>query len=159
MEQDAVSMKIKSYFSNSVEKAIQEARQEMGPEAMLLTTRRSSPERGVWELTKWCSGCPQAQAATPPSVRSTVDLSSELQSLQSQLEEVKSALQLASVRPACFHGIVFLHGGALPGTCRRRPGTRFRSQASPKKPLPRGVKRTQTPRSIRGGAVLRQLGH
>jgi flagellar biosynthesis GTPase FlhF len=74
MEQD--SMKIKSYFSNSVEKAIQEARQEMGAEAMLLTTRRSSPETrrlGAYEVV---FGLPaQAQTVTPPSSVPAVDLS------------------------------------------------------------------------------------
>jgi len=97
MEQPAVSMKIKSYFSSSVEKAIQEAREEMGPEAMLLTTRRSSRQTrhlGAYEVV---FGLPAASAAAP-SVSSTSDLSSELQSLHAQLEEVKSALHVSGVR-------------------------------------------------------------
>ena len=46
-------MKIKSYFASSVEQAIQEARQELGTDAMLITSRRSSPETrhlGAYEV-------------------------------------------------------------------------------------------------------------
>src|SRR5215470_9498242 len=92
-EQSATSMKIKSYFSSSVEKAIQEARQEMGPEAMLLTTRRSprgSRHQGAYEVV---FGLP-ASSAGPLSSAPAVDLSAELQGLQAQLAEVKNALQL-----------------------------------------------------------------
>ena len=52
-EQPSSSMKIKSYFASSVEQAIQEARQELGTDAMLITSRRSSPETrslGAYEV-------------------------------------------------------------------------------------------------------------
>ena len=37
-------MKIKSYYSPSVEDAIAQARQELGPEAMLVNSRHTAPE-------------------------------------------------------------------------------------------------------------------
>jgi flagellar biosynthesis protein FlhF len=98
LEQNTGSMKIKSYFSSSVEKAIQEARQELGPEAMLLTTRRSPPETrrlGAYEVV---FGLP-ASNASPPLLSQPVDLSAELQSLQAQLEEVKNTLHWGAGRP------------------------------------------------------------
>jgi flagellar biosynthesis protein FlhF len=155
MEQDSGSMKIKSYFSNSVEKAIQEARQEMGAEAMLLTTRRSSPETrrlGAYEVV---FGLPaQAQNVTPPSSAPSVDLSVELQSLQSQLEEVKSALQLGGARPQ-------VSAVSLPEELGRElvdsgleldfARTIAEEAVAAWRQLP------QTPKSIRGGTLLRQL--
>lgn len=95
MEQHAAAMKIKSYFSSSVEKAIQEARREMGADAVLLTTRRSSPEArhlGAYEVVFGTS--PSGSVPTA----SGVDLNVELQHLQAQLEEVKSALQFGHTR-------------------------------------------------------------
>ena len=37
-------MKIKSYYSRTVEDAIASARQEMGPDAMLVNSRKAPPE-------------------------------------------------------------------------------------------------------------------
>ncbi len=93
-EQPTSSMKIKSYFASSVEQAIQEARQELGNDAMLITSRRSSPEArdlGAYEVVFGLnapSARPRPAAAARPA-----DLSSELQNLRTQLQEIKSALQ------------------------------------------------------------------
>ena len=86
-------MKIKSYFADSVEEAIQEARQELGAEAMLITSRRSSAENralGAYEVVFGVTG--QASRQRPAAAK-TPDLSGELQNLRAQLEEIKSALQ------------------------------------------------------------------
>jgi flagellar biosynthesis protein FlhF len=91
MEQTS-SMKIKSYFADSVEQAIQEARQELGTEAMLITSRRSSPETrslGAYEVVFGLSAPPTRPRAIAP----TADLSGELQNLRAQLEEIKNTLQ------------------------------------------------------------------
>jgi flagellar biosynthesis protein FlhF len=91
-EQPSSSMKIKSYFADSVEQAIQEARQELGTDAMLITSRRSSPESrglGAYEVV---FGLNAPAARQRPAGRPT-DLSSELQSLRAQLQEIKSTLQ------------------------------------------------------------------
>ncbi|HTB18399.1 MAG TPA: hypothetical protein VK708_09790 [Bryobacteraceae bacterium] len=91
-------MKIKSYFASSVEQAIQEARQELGTDAMLITSRRSSPETrslGAYEVV---FGLNAPTAARPRPVVPAADLSGELQNLRAQLQEIKSTLQ--GSRPA-----------------------------------------------------------
>src|ERR1700761_2519998 len=99
-EQASSSMKIKSYFAASVEQAIQEARQELGTDAMLITSRRSSPETrslGAYEvvfgLTAATARTRTAAGAGAPSSDFARDLSGELQSLRAQLQEIKSTLQ------------------------------------------------------------------
>jgi len=95
MEQPTSSMKIKSYFASSVEQAIQEARQELGTDAMLITSRRSSPETrslGAYEVVFGLQGTSNPAGARPrASVPS--DLSGELQQLRAQLQEIKSTLK------------------------------------------------------------------
>jgi flagellar biosynthesis protein FlhF len=93
MEQPTTSLKIKSYFAESVEQAIQEARQELGTDAMLITSRRSTPETrslGAYEVV---FGLHAATAPRPRPVVPAADLSSELQNLRTQLQEIKSTLQ------------------------------------------------------------------
>ena len=92
MEQPTSSMKIKSYFAASVEQAIQEARQELGTDAMLITSRRSSPETrslGAYEVVFGLQAAPPRRRAR---VVPAADLSSELQNLRAQLQEIKSTL-------------------------------------------------------------------
>ena len=95
MEQPTSSMKIKSYFASSVEQAIQEARQELGTDAMLITSRRSSPETrslGAYEVVFGLQGTSNPAGARPrASVPS--DLSGELQQLRAQLQEIKTTLK------------------------------------------------------------------
>src|ERR1700722_3687649 len=99
-EQASSSMKIKSYFAASVEQAIQEARQELGTDAMLITSRRSSPETrslGAYEVVFGLNAPSQSPGARqrpvgPPADLSAV-LSGELQNLRAQLQEIKSTLQ------------------------------------------------------------------
>ena len=96
MEQASSSMKIKSYFAASVEQAIQEARQELGTDAMLITSRRSSPETrslGAYEVVFGLTAPTARQRSTAPAGDSTKDLSGELQSLRAQLQDIKSTLQ------------------------------------------------------------------
>ena len=96
-EQSAGSMRIKSFFAATVEQAIQEARRELGPDAMLITSRRSAPEArqfGAYEVVfglQVSESAPRpARATTPPA---SAELSNELQHLRSQLQEIKSSLQ------------------------------------------------------------------
>jgi flagellar biosynthesis protein FlhF len=99
MEQSS-SMKIKSYFADSVEQAIQEARQELGAEAMLITSRRSTPETrslGAYEVVFGLQAASNSPGARPRTVAPAADLardlSGELQNLRAQLQEIKSTLQ------------------------------------------------------------------
>jgi flagellar biosynthesis protein FlhF len=93
-------MKIKSYFASSVEQAIQQARQELGPEAMLVTSRRAAAESrhlGAYEVV---FGAPDSDdsvesVSTRPHSKG---LSAELQVLRAQLEDIKRVLQLNNSR-------------------------------------------------------------
>jgi flagellar biosynthesis protein FlhF len=58
-------MKIKSYFAVSVESAVRQARQELGPEAMLMNSRKAPPEArhlGEYEVV---FACPPEEGAAP----------------------------------------------------------------------------------------------
>ena len=46
-------MKLKSYFANTVEDAMSMARQELGSDAMLVNSRKSSLETRHLGATKW----------------------------------------------------------------------------------------------------------
>src|SRR5579864_2785559 len=90
-------MKIKSYFAGSVEQAIQKARQELGTDAMLVTSRRAAAEArhlGAYEVV---FGAPDSEEAPSPRPHSK-DLSAELQVLRAQLEDIKRVLQLNNSR-------------------------------------------------------------
>jgi flagellar biosynthesis GTPase FlhF len=53
MKSETASMRIKSYFSSSVERAIRDAREELGGEATLITSRRTAPDArhlGAYEV-------------------------------------------------------------------------------------------------------------
>ena len=96
MEQPSSSMKIKSYFASSVEQAIQEARLELGTDAMLITSRRSSPETrslGAYEVVFGLTAASNSPGARTRPVVPAADLSGELQNLRAQLQEIKSTLQ------------------------------------------------------------------
>jgi flagellar biosynthesis protein FlhF len=92
-------MKIKSYFASSVEQAIQKARQELGAEAMLVTSRRAAVEArhlGAYEVV---FGAPDSEESAIASPRpASKDLSAELQVLRTQLEDIKRVLQLNNAR-------------------------------------------------------------
>ena len=90
-------MMIKSYFAGSVEQAIQKARQELGTEAMLVTSRRAAAEArhlGAYEVVFGAPDVEESAGPPPPSK----DLSAELQVLRAQLEDIKRVLQLNNAR-------------------------------------------------------------
>ncbi|MFL6414949.1 MAG: hypothetical protein ACJ74Y_04690 [Bryobacteraceae bacterium] len=63
-------MRLKSYFAQSIGEAIESARQELGPEAMLLNSRKTNPEQsylGEFEVVFGIAGNPPAtkKAAVP----------------------------------------------------------------------------------------------
>ena len=86
-------MRIKSYFARSVEQAIQDAHQELGGDATLITTRRATPEArhlGAYEVV---FGVAQAREGTgAPSG----NLDAELAILRDQLDGIKRLLRLGN---------------------------------------------------------------
>ncbi len=93
MKSEIASMRIKSYFSSSVERAIQEAREELGGEATLITSRRSAPDArhlGAYEVVFGLAETPETAADTPASD----DLNAELTLLRDQLDGIKRLLKL-----------------------------------------------------------------
>lgn len=110
-------MKIKSYFSPAVEDAMAMARQELGPDAMLITSRKAPPEArhlGEYEVvfatlmpggeapdapTAATAGSP-VLAAQPPGDR----LSMEVAELKKELEGMRRALTRSAFAPAQWMG-------------------------------------------------------
>ena len=95
-------MRLKSYFADTIEEAISQARREMGPDAMLVNSKRSGTEArhlGIYEVV--CAGETEARpdeaagarsrtrAADPPMDR----LSQDVTELKHQMERL--ALTLA----------------------------------------------------------------
>jgi flagellar biosynthesis protein FlhF len=99
-------MKLKSYFANTVEEAISMARREMGPDAMLVHSKRSGPEAkhlGAYEVV--CAtetgirtvgeepGAVHKRLATMPPAALPVDqLSREVAELKQQMERLARTL-------------------------------------------------------------------
>ena len=62
-------MRIKSYFAHAVEDAVDAARQELGPDAMLIDSRRAPPESrhlGEYEVV-FGLHAPRAEGGAGPS--------------------------------------------------------------------------------------------
>src|SRR5882757_2477175 len=96
--QDTKPMKIKSYFSRTVEDAMAAASQELGPDAMLVNSRKAPPEArhlGEYEVV-FANAIPTAEAvgdasapapagARPPASdqlsRDVADLKRELEGM------------------------------------------------------------------------------
>lgn len=93
MKSDTASMRIKSYYAGSVERAIQAAREELGGDATLITSRRSAPDArhlGAYEVVFGIV----AQPELAQRELSTDDLNSELTQLRDQLDGIKRVLKL-----------------------------------------------------------------
>lgn len=94
-------MKIKSYYSRSVEVAIAEAREELGPEAMLVESRKAAPEARhlgeyevIFALTSDSSPT-QAKAFAPPPDH----LSQDVAELKKELEGMRRAITRTAFAP------------------------------------------------------------
>lgn len=100
-------MRLKSYFSRSVEDAIAAARQELGPDAMLVNSRRSQPETkhlGDYEVVFVVDVAPgEAEPAGGPAsgeVRVSPDrLSADVSELKRELEAMRRALTRSAYAP------------------------------------------------------------
>ncbi|HTP36356.1 MAG TPA: hypothetical protein VMJ75_29480 [Candidatus Acidoferrales bacterium] len=111
-------MKIKSYYSHTVEDAMASARQELGPEAMLVNTRKTPVESrhlGEYEVvfaTLQADGCePEsggAQSGSTGHTRAVVSgdrLSVEVAELKQELEGMRRALNRTAYAPPQWTGV------------------------------------------------------
>jgi len=106
-------MKIKSYYSRSVEDATASARQELGSDAMLLNTRKAPAETrhlGEYEVVfatlatqpnEAEAPAPAASPAPPTSER----LSQEFSELKKELEGMRRALTRTAYAPSQWAGV------------------------------------------------------
>jgi flagellar biosynthesis protein FlhF len=96
-------MKIKSYFSNTVEDAMAMASQELGTDAMLLNSRKAPPEArhlGEYEVVFATGSVPaggaeallEVAAASPPAPSMSDRLSKEVAELKKELEGMRRAI-------------------------------------------------------------------
>ncbi len=107
-------MRIKSYFAKSVDQAMAEARAELGAEAMLLNTRKASPDQpggGGYEVIFGVPGempaaaLPSSAPAAAPTVRFESHASesrvpeqfaSDLKQLHEQMDEIRGLIVRSS---------------------------------------------------------------
>jgi len=102
-------MRIKSYFAKSVDLAMAQAREELGPEAMLLNTRKAPADQiegGGYEVIFGLAGESPAAASIAPAIAaaSTADAESrapehfaaELGRLHDQIDEIRSLIVRSS---------------------------------------------------------------
>jgi flagellar biosynthesis protein FlhF len=95
-------MRVKSYFAPSVEAAMEQARREMGPEALLVSSRKAPPEAqelGEYEVVfavlpngAETQAAPHKAVANPVEAPSEDPVMREITSLRKQMEEMGSAL-------------------------------------------------------------------
>ena len=105
-------MKIKSYYSRTVEDAVASARQELGPEAMLVNTRKSPPDArhlGEYEvvfatLAPDSGPAGDASAAPEPGPAPGDRLSREVSDLKRELEGMRRAITRTAYAPAQWAG-------------------------------------------------------
>ena len=86
-------MKLKSYFTNTVEDAMVMARQELGADAMLVNSRKSSPDArhlGVYEVV-FVTDAPGVESEEPPMATSMRRPTSDR--LTQQMTEFKKELE------------------------------------------------------------------
>jgi len=114
-------MKIKSYYSRTVEDAMAAARQEMGPDAMLVNSRKAPPEvrhLGEYEVVFANVGPAVAPAEATPKLpgerRESVApaqapqsdrLSTEVAELKKELEGMRHAITRTAYAPAQWIGV------------------------------------------------------
>jgi flagellar biosynthesis protein FlhF len=101
-------MKIKSYFSQTVADAIALASQELGPEAMLVSSRKATPETahlGEYEVV-FAGGNPSPASGDPASPHQPANdrIALEMAELKKQLESMRHALTKSAFAPTQWLG-------------------------------------------------------
>src|ERR1035441_2251642 len=114
-------MKIKSYYSRTVEDAMAAARQEMGPDAMLVNSRKAPPEvrhLGEYEVVFANVGPAESPAEASlklpgergesypfPQATPSDRLSTEVADLKRELEGMRHAITRTAYAPAQWVGV------------------------------------------------------
>jgi flagellar biosynthesis protein FlhF len=106
-------MRIKSYFAAAVEDAMAEARQELGPDAMLVNSRKAPPEArhlGEYEVVFAAENGPvQANGAAArlqsQNGNGADRLSMDVASLKNELEGMRRAMVRSAFAPARWNGV------------------------------------------------------
>src|SRR5580658_8486188 len=100
-------MKIKSYYSRSVEVAIAEAREELGPEAMLIESRKAAPEArhlGEYEVIFALTSDTPPEEALPAPAPPQDHLSQDVAELKKELEGMRRAITRTAFAPPQWLG-------------------------------------------------------
>lgn len=91
-------MKLKSFFADSIEEALGLARREMGPDAMLVHSKRSSPDArhlGAYEVVCATEATADKECSPPPQPRpgtAAETLVNEVADLRRQIERLSCSL-------------------------------------------------------------------
>jgi flagellar biosynthesis protein FlhF len=103
-------MKIKSYYSRSVEDAIATARQELGPDAMLVNSRRALPEcrhLGEYEVVLVVDAPPgrdDSDSLVPVGRPAPDRLNTDVTDLKRELEAMRRAITRSAYAPEPWRG-------------------------------------------------------
>src|ERR1022692_3888268 len=101
-------MKIKSYFANTVEEAMAMARQELGPDAMLVNSRKSSLEArhlGAYEVV-FVTELPDTGTGEPPTAAPRAKpasgdwLARQMAELKKELDGMRRTITRSALVPA-----------------------------------------------------------
>src|SRR5215472_9533615 len=122
-------MKIKSYYSRSVEDAIAAARSELGPDAMLMNSRKApiqSRHLGEYEVVFATLTEGDSATETPPEAATAATsafhdrLSGEVAELKRELEGMRRVLTRTAYGPQAVERLRARSAGRARGTERRR---------------------------------------
>jgi flagellar biosynthesis protein FlhF len=154
-------MKLKSFFADSIEDAIGMARREMGPEAMLVHSKRSSPESrrlGAYEVV--CAsetepalalsepGEPPRDAALDSLVREVSDVKQQMERLARSLARCGQSMLPVGSEPDVAAAFTALNEAELD------PGLIYEIVSSLKPPLLPGTVRERIVRFVRVNSEL-----
>ena len=147
-------MKIKSYFASTVEEAMAQARQELGSDAMLVNSRKSSVETrhlGTYEVV-FAGEMPPGEPAETPAPASPPEsadrLARQMTELKRELEGVRRTISRSALAPAAWRDsspdMAEAYGAltaseVLPELAReiiQSAAARISQAGSPKLPLP-----------------------
>ena len=101
-------MKIKSYFAKTVEEAMAQARQELGPDAMLVNSRKASAETrhlGTYEVvfaSDLPPGEPEDRPAAAPQPDPNGRLARQMTELKRELEGMRRTISRSALAPAAW---------------------------------------------------------